>query len=194
MNQLLQDELLCSPIFDETILFQTKKENEKGIDLRRQFKETFQNISSIMNCVVCEKCRVYGKLQTLALGTALKIVLEPNLDYVISQLQRNEIIVMVSSQKQHSTKSFMANYSPSNDCLCQLIFPSHLFLSHKQQALIYTFRQLSNSIKYINYYQPIQTPEPKFFNYIDIFLLLVITISLFVAYHLANSRSKVKLR
>jgi hypothetical protein len=33
----------------------------------------FRNISSVMDCVGCEKCRLWGKLQTLGLGTALKV-------------------------------------------------------------------------------------------------------------------------
>jgi hypothetical protein len=31
-------------------------------------------ISAIMDCVGCEKCRLWGKLQVLGLGTALKIL------------------------------------------------------------------------------------------------------------------------
>lgn len=30
--------------------------------------------SAIMDCVGCEKCRLWGKLQVLGLGTALKIL------------------------------------------------------------------------------------------------------------------------
>jgi hypothetical protein len=31
-------------------------------------------LSAIMDCVGCEKCRLWGKLQVLGLGTALKIL------------------------------------------------------------------------------------------------------------------------
>lgn len=37
----------------------------------------FRNISRIMDCVTCEKCRVWGKLQILGFGTAIKILLHP---------------------------------------------------------------------------------------------------------------------
>lgn len=37
----------------------------------------FRNISRIMDCVSCEKCRVWGKLEILGLGTAIKILLTP---------------------------------------------------------------------------------------------------------------------
>jgi hypothetical protein len=31
-----------------------------------------------MDCVVCEKCKLWGKLQILGIGTAIKILLHPN--------------------------------------------------------------------------------------------------------------------
>jgi len=55
-----------------------------------------------MNCVTCEKCRVYGKLQTLALATALRILLEPNTEVALKALQRNEIIALIVTLRQFS--------------------------------------------------------------------------------------------
>ena len=40
----------------------------KGEDapaLRQQLQASFQNITSIMDCVGCEKCKLWGKLQLL---------------------------------------------------------------------------------------------------------------------------------
>ncbi|GAB2257521.1 hypothetical protein Droror1_Dr00023580 [Drosera rotundifolia] len=34
--------------------------------------------SALMDCVGCEKCRLWGKLQILGLGTALKILFSAN--------------------------------------------------------------------------------------------------------------------
>ena len=34
----------------------------------------FLECSAMMDCVGCEKCRLWGKLQVLGLGTALKIL------------------------------------------------------------------------------------------------------------------------
>jgi hypothetical protein len=42
--------------------------------LQDAFRDKFQNISRIMDCVGCEKCRLWGKLQFLGVGTALKIL------------------------------------------------------------------------------------------------------------------------
>lgn len=44
------------------------------------------------DCITCEKCKVFGKLQTLGMGTALKILLEPHSRERV-ELERNEIIV-----------------------------------------------------------------------------------------------------
>lgn len=45
--------------FDEGVLFQDK--TSKG--LKREFRERFRNITRIIDCVTCEKCRLWGKLQ-----------------------------------------------------------------------------------------------------------------------------------
>lgn len=58
--------------FDENEMF-------KGVEadarlLREEFRLHFMNISRIMDCVGCDKCRLWGKLQTHGMGTALKIL------------------------------------------------------------------------------------------------------------------------
>jgi len=42
-------------------------------ELKVNFRGKFRNISRILNCVTCEKCRLWGKLQFLGVGTALKV-------------------------------------------------------------------------------------------------------------------------
>lgn len=59
---------------------------------RNRVHNIFQNISSIMNCVGCEKCKVWSKLQVLGLSTAVKIIMSDE-DVANLDLQRNEIIV-----------------------------------------------------------------------------------------------------
>lgn len=39
-----------------------------------EFKNHFRNVSLIMDCVGCEKCRLWGKIQVTGIGTALKIL------------------------------------------------------------------------------------------------------------------------
>ncbi len=44
--------------------------------LKDEFKQHFRNVSRIMDCVGCDKCRLWGKVQTTGLGTALKVLFE----------------------------------------------------------------------------------------------------------------------
>lgn len=38
-----------------------------------EFKEHFRNVTRIMDCISCERCKLWGKVQTTGIGTALKI-------------------------------------------------------------------------------------------------------------------------
>ncbi|KAJ9094854.1 hypothetical protein QFC19_007783 [Naganishia cerealis] len=58
--------------FDEKALFR----GEDAVELRDQFKYNFRNVSRILDCTGCDKCRLWGKLQISGIGTALKILFE----------------------------------------------------------------------------------------------------------------------
>ncbi|XP_008335408.1 ERO1-like protein alpha [Cynoglossus semilaevis] len=58
--------------FDETLLF--AGDEKEAAKLKEDIRLSFLNISRIMDCVGCFKCRLWGKLQTQGLGTALKIL------------------------------------------------------------------------------------------------------------------------
>lgn len=65
-------------IFDESIMFQDQPtpDGTNGIDLKEDFRNRFRNVSRIMDCVGCDKCRLWGKIQTNGFGTALKVLFE----------------------------------------------------------------------------------------------------------------------
>lgn len=66
------------------------------IGLKGEFRERFRNVSRIMDCVGCDKCRLWGKLQTSGYGTALKVLFE--FDMEKSQgfhLRRTELVSLV---------------------------------------------------------------------------------------------------
>ena len=44
--------------------------------LKEEFKAHFRNVTRIMDCVGCDKCRLWGKVQTTGIATALKILFE----------------------------------------------------------------------------------------------------------------------
>jgi len=62
-------------IFDESVMFQDQTATN-GISLKEDFRNRFRNVSRIMDCVGCDKCRLWGKVQTAGFGTALKVLFE----------------------------------------------------------------------------------------------------------------------
>lgn len=74
---------------------------QQKMDLKEDFRLKFRNISQIMNCVSCERCRLWGKLQILGFGTAIKILLSTpeeleNPDF----LERSEIVAFINTLHQ----------------------------------------------------------------------------------------------
>lgn len=63
--------------FQEKLLFADSLGADK---MKAEFRERFRNISKIMDCVGCDKCRLWGKLQVQGLGTALKILFSGKFD------------------------------------------------------------------------------------------------------------------
>ena len=60
-------------IFDENTMFQ---DPDVSGELKEDFRNRFRNISRLMDCVGCDKCRLWGKVQTVGYGTALKVLFE----------------------------------------------------------------------------------------------------------------------
>lgn len=123
----------CSYGFNEQRLFQVPddlqgpsywQQLEEKQQLREEFRLKFRNISRIMDCVTCEKCRLWGKLQVLGLGTAIKILLSNEDELVIRKnvdlnpryayngygaatssstiLNRQEVIALINALNQFS--------------------------------------------------------------------------------------------
>ncbi|EGG13319.1 hypothetical protein DFA_11080 [Cavenderia fasciculata] len=134
VQQLLKTNLLCNPSFDETLLFKDTYDKE---NLITQFKGHFQNISSILNCVTCEKCKLYGKMQTLGLGTALKILFDEDQ----SSLQRNEIIALINTLRQLSNSiTFIKELTKNSD------FDVHRHYHPNGDSQISEFKQKENEV------------------------------------------------
>ncbi|KAM7108917.1 ERO1-like protein alpha [Ciconia boyciana] len=95
--------------FDENSFFAGNK--KEAAKLKEEFRLHFKNISKIMDCVGCFKCRLWGKLQTQGLGTALKILFSENLIEEIPesgpsygfQLTRQEIVALFNAFGRIST-------------------------------------------------------------------------------------------
>jgi len=77
--------------------FQQDTDNHDAVEsvaLQQSFKGVFHNISSILDCVQCQQCKLHGKLAMLGYGTALKILfIRPS----ALQLERNEIVAFINT-------------------------------------------------------------------------------------------------
>ncbi|KAK7194982.1 endoplasmic reticulum oxidoreductin [Novymonas esmeraldas] len=94
IKELFSSHLLCSPTFDESAFL----ESEKGRQLIPQFKSVMYNVTRLMDCVTCEKCRVWGKLQTKGLAVAMKIIMNPENEPIT--LDRAEMVTLVNLARQ----------------------------------------------------------------------------------------------
>jgi len=103
ITELLDKIILFPHHFDETKLFQGE-----FIQLKEDFRLKFLNISRIMDCVGCDKCRLWGKVQVRGMGTALKIlfsgddigpqsIVTENTDHNQFKLNRVEIVSLFNA-------------------------------------------------------------------------------------------------
>ncbi|KAL8838612.1 MAG: hypothetical protein Q9176_005009 [Flavoplaca citrina] len=93
----LADSAAAQPrIFDESIMFQDP--HDAG-GLKEDFRNRFRNVSRLMDCVGCDKCRLWGKLQTVGYGTALKVLFEYEEDKNGENppLRRTELVALVNT-------------------------------------------------------------------------------------------------
>lgn len=83
-------------IFDETTMFH---DPVAGADLKEDFRNRFRNVSRLMDCVGCDKCRLWGKLQTVGYGTALKVLFEYDeaKNGENPSLRRTELVALVNT-------------------------------------------------------------------------------------------------
>ncbi|KAI0103448.1 endoplasmic oxidoreductin [Daldinia grandis] len=87
-------------IFDESLMFK----NGEGPSLKEDFKNRFRNVSRVMDCVGCDKCRLWGKLQTAGYGAALKILFEFDNDSEdIPVLKRTELVALFNTYARLSS-------------------------------------------------------------------------------------------
>lgn len=84
--------------------------------LKEEFRRRMRNVNALMSCVGCERCRLWGKIQTAGYGTALKILLElpekPQDDMerttrVLGDFRRSELVALVQtlSRLSHSVEA-----------------------------------------------------------------------------------------
>lgn len=99
--QLAQSANTSPHIFNETLVFSTPE----GLLLKEEFRYRFGKVSQLMDCVGCDRCRLWGKVQAGGYGTALKIVFELSENSVddaqsrelIASLRRSELVSLINT-------------------------------------------------------------------------------------------------
>ena len=116
LRRLLESSILtsCNNVFhafDESLMFKPSnvvsvngKEfddpftvKEEIVALQQNFKGVFHNISSILDCVQCQQCKLHGKMSMLGYGTSLKILFTSNEELIEGSLSRNEIVAFINT-------------------------------------------------------------------------------------------------
>lgn len=120
-----------APIFDEAVMFQ----DEYAVDLKEDFRQRFRNVSRLMDCVGCDKCRLWGKLQVNGYGTALKVLFEydeNNADKT-PPLRRTELVALINTFARISNSlSAVRNFRQSVE-------------SSREKRLVVDDREISSS-------------------------------------------------
>ncbi|KAL2247415.1 UNVERIFIED_CONTAM: Endoplasmic reticulum oxidoreductin-1, partial [Sesamum indicum] len=150
MRQLLYNPNLqaaCPLPFNEAKLWQ----GQSGPELKQEIQKNFRNISALMDCVGCEKCRLWGKLQVLGLGTALKILFSvdgknhPNQPL---QLQRNEVIALLNLLNRLSESiNLVHEIGPSIDKSMEFTSESPV----QETSLWQRAGEVVGRLRYVNY-------------------------------------------
>lgn len=92
----INDNLSSQVLFETHSLFDPVKSSP---ELKNEFRSRFKNVSAIMDCVGCDRCRMWGKLQTIGYGTALKVLFEsedPNTQHLL-KFRRIELVALFNT-------------------------------------------------------------------------------------------------
>lgn len=87
----------CPSTFDESSFF--LEEQLRGPSRRGELESRFRQLLQIMSCVGCDRCKLWGTLQTLGIGTALRVLLDDN----TPSLSRQEAVALIHTLERFSS-------------------------------------------------------------------------------------------
>ncbi|GMH52020.1 hypothetical protein TrRE_jg3794, partial [Triparma retinervis] len=94
VNRLTESSILdsCSNVFgafDESLMFTSSPE------LKTTFKNIFHNVSSIVDCVQCQQCKLHAKMSLMGLGAGMKMLFLEDIDG--GAITRNEVVAFMNT-------------------------------------------------------------------------------------------------
>jgi len=112
VRRLLDSSILksCSAVFDafdEGLLF--REQQAPWWSLKKQFKGVFHNVSRVLDCVSCQKCRLHAKVTMLGFGAALKMLLLPP-ELLATAFSREEIVALFNTLAKFSSAIHYVKY------------------------------------------------------------------------------------
>ncbi|KAF2772097.1 endoplasmic oxidoreductin [Teratosphaeria nubilosa] len=137
-------------IFDESVMFQDGSMTENGISLKEDFRNRFRNVSRIMDCVGCDKCRLWGKLQTNGFGTALKVLFEFGNGHAGEEkplLRRTDLVALINTLDKISTslkaiEHFQSCQPPPEETLTEIFWTEY---NNMYRAISFVLKQWYNT-------------------------------------------------
>ena len=102
---------MISMVKQARLSFDQKRLFFAEFELVSSIRDSFANITRIIDCVTCQRCRLWGNLQTRAVATSLKILFSSHLSNtgqplydgsLLKNLARGEIVALVNGVAQLS--------------------------------------------------------------------------------------------
>ena len=100
----------CPNTFNESSLLSDILVDADGVDhdestkaRKSELQRRFQHLTSIMQCVGCDRCKLWGTLQTLGIGTALRILFHDDNSNGTIILSRQEAVALVNTLERLSS-------------------------------------------------------------------------------------------
>lgn len=94
----------CPTAFDEATLLTGNNDSKEEL-MRR-----FRYLQQIMQCVGCDRCKLWGTLQTLGVGTALRIILDAE-DEPVSLFRQEAVALVHTLERFSSALVFAADFA-----------------------------------------------------------------------------------
>ncbi|CAO3628185.1 unnamed protein product [Cunninghamella blakesleeana] len=153
VNELVKSTKDCPTTFDEKTMFKSSDSRALYVE----FRDHFRNVSRIMDCVGCQKCRLWGKIQITGLGTALKVLFaydDHNLSYKFNPnlLKQSEVVALFNtfnrlSESLNSIQKFREIYYERTNPKLNLIDKIMLNVKHLNNQLLHGVKFLISKIK-----------------------------------------------
>ena len=110
-QESLLPELLALPekapaTFDESTLLNLDGGEMELKRKRAELQRRFRELQSIMQCVGCDRCKLWGTLQTLGIGTALRVLFHDPSKSI--HLSRQEAVALVNTLERLSSSLVFA--------------------------------------------------------------------------------------